>query len=118
MSLSDRADLCAAGHHVCSAEEFVDKNSYGSTNAEAPKHHYWTDDHLDYTGMGSGNCSAAATGTSCGADTPMRVCSPDKRRSRGEQCNWVGAATTAARRAGYFGGCAGNTTAGTLCCKN
>ncbi|WP_437966626.1 serine hydrolase domain-containing protein [Sorangium sp. So ce260] len=118
VSFSDRADLCAAGYHVCSAEEFVDKNSYGSTNAEAPKHHYWTDDHLDYTGTGSGECSATATGTSCGADTPMRVCSPDKIDPEGNSCNWVRCGHDGDTTSRHFGGCVGNTTAGTLCCKS
>ncbi|WP_437744961.1 serine hydrolase domain-containing protein [Sorangium sp. So ce1504] len=114
----DRADLCKTGYHVCSAAEFVEKNSYGSTNAEAPKHHYWTDDNLKYTGVGSGSCSAAPAGMSCGASTPMRVCSPDGVDPEGNQCNWVNCGHGDSTQNRYFGGCAGNTTAGTLCCKS
>ncbi len=114
----NRADLCASGFHVCSAQEFVDKNGYGSTNAESPKHHYWTDDNLKYSGTGPGSCSAGSTGTSCGTNTPMRVCAPTADDPEGNHCNWVNCGYESTTPNRYFGGCAGNTTAGTLCCRD
>jgi hypothetical protein len=111
--------MCATGYHVCSAQEYVTNNLYGSVNAEAPKHHYWTNDQLNYGGSSSGTCWAAPTGTSCGADTPMRVCASSGADPEGNDCNWsgcgFGASSTTNR---YFGGCVGDTTAGALCCKN
>ncbi|WP_437915338.1 hypothetical protein WME73_08325 [Sorangium sp. So ce302] len=68
--------------------------------------------------MGSGSCSAAPAGMSCGASTPMRVCSPDGVDPEGNQCNWVNCGHGDSTQNRYFGGCAGNTTAGTLCCKS
>jgi CubicO group peptidase (beta-lactamase class C family) len=119
VTFPDRAQLCKTGYHACSAQEFVEKNTYGSVNAEAPKHHYWTNDDLKYGGSSSGSCWAATTGTSCGANSPMRVCAPGGVDQEGNQCNWVscgyGSGSTTSR---YFGGCSGNTTAGTLCCKD
>lgn len=75
-------------------------------------------DDPDLVTVGSGSCSAAPTGMSCGESTPMRVCSPDGVDPEGNQCNWVKCGHGDSTRNRYFGGCAGDTTAGTLCCKN
>lgn len=121
VTFANRALLCKAGYHVCSAEEYVSKNTYGSFNAEPPKHHYWTNDNLRWGGTGSGSCWASTSaGTVCGGGaTPMRVCAPGGLDPEGNDCNWegcgLGQGSTVDR---YFGGCAGNTTAGTLCCKD
>lgn len=114
---SDRAKVCPFGSHVCSAKEWMDNRG-----GLAPKNHYWTNDLLKYTGPGSGNCSVSlTTGSDCGAETPMRVCNGTGTAavtdSVGNVCNWVGCGYEAATPVLYFGGCAGNTTAGTLCCK-
>jgi CubicO group peptidase (beta-lactamase class C family) len=119
VTFSERASMCATGYHVCGAQEYVTNNLYGSVNAEAPKHHYWTDDQLGYGGSSSGSCWAAPTGSSCGADTPMRVCASGGADPEGNDCNWTGCgfgADSTTNR--YFGGCIGDTTAGALCCKN
>lgn len=120
VTFPNRDSLCKAGHHVCSAAEFVANNSYGTSNAEAPKHHYWTDDNLKWGGSGSGSCWASTSaGSSCGTNTPMRVCAPESVDPGGNECNWVecghGTGSTLNR---HFGGCVGDTTAGALCCKD
>lgn len=119
VTYANRASLCAAGYHACSAQEFVANNTYGTSNAEPPKHHYWTNDQLGYGGTKSACWAAAAGGTSCGATTPMRVCSPDTFDPEGNKCNWTGCGFGSGNTTDrHFGGCAGNTTAGTLCCKD
>jgi hypothetical protein len=81
----------------------------------APTHHYWTADQLKY----SGNifaCSVSTTvGTSCGATVPMHVCVTSGSDTEGNTCNWSHCGLNAATPDEYFGGCVGNTTAGTLC---
>lgn len=109
--------LCKSGWHVCSADEFSQKNSYGSGNAEAPTHHYWTSTNLKYSGAGSNSCSVSATsGATC--NQPMRVCTPSPTDPLGNQCNWINCGYDGSTSNRYFGGCANNTTAGTLCCEN
>jgi CubicO group peptidase (beta-lactamase class C family) len=107
--------LCKAGWHVCSAEEFHDNNSYGNGNAEAPTHHYWTSTNLKYMGTAN-SCSVSATqGTTC--NQPMRVCAPSQTDPLGNSCNWINCGYDGDTDNRYFGGCSGNTTAGTLCCE-
>ncbi|MBL8719915.1 MAG: hypothetical protein JNL79_28280 [Myxococcales bacterium] len=112
-----RASLCGAGHHVCSATEWV-----AGHGASVPKHHYWTSDALKYSGTG-GTCAVSkTTGSDCGPSTPMRVCAGTGAAAvtdpEGNVCNWVGCGYETNAPVHYFGGCAGNTTAGTLCCAN
>lgn len=116
LTYPNRATACPAGSHVCSAKEWVDNR--GSL---APKHHYWTNDALRYDGTGPSACSVSlTTGNDCGAETPMRVCTGTGTAAvtdpEGNVCNWVACGYGALTPNQYFGGCAGNTTAGTLCC--
>lgn len=111
---SQRAAVCPAGTKVCSGQEWVDRRGIG-----VPTYNYWTNDDLRYAGQ-DGNCTASNTsGTLCGrfTATPMRVCG--KRTDQvGNSCRWIGCGFGGnAKPTQYFGGCEGNTTAGTLCCK-
>lgn len=114
---ADRAKVCPAGSHVCTAKEWMDNRA-----GLAPKHHYWTNDLLKYSGTGPSACSVSlTTGSDCGAETPMRVCTGTGTAAVtdpvGNVCNWVACGYETTTPNLYFGGCAGNTTAGTLCCK-
>lgn len=113
---ADRAKVCPSGTHVCTAKEWMDNR--GSL---APKHHYWTNDLLKYNGTGASACSVSLTaGSDCGATTPMRVCTGTGTAAvtdpEGNVCNWVACGYETTTPNQYFGGCAGNNTAGTLCC--
>ncbi|MCP3062239.1 hypothetical protein LXT21_25960 [Myxococcus sp. K38C18041901] len=108
---NNRGSLCAAGWSVSNAATWATR-----PGATAPSHHYWTDDDLRYSGSGSGACSVSpTTGTYCGANTPMRVCTAAGNDPEGNTCNWRNCGLGANTPNQYFGGCAGNTTAGTLC---
>ncbi len=124
VAFQDRASLCGAGHHVCSATEFVEKNTVGGEHLEAPKQHYWVDEQLGYGGS-AGACWASRTGTSCGAGNSMRVCAPPVAGGmysvdlQGNGCNWTGCGLGSSdTTSDYFGGCKNNPTAGTLCCRD
>lgn len=109
----NRASLCAVGYHPLSA--MVWRTSRGST---VPTHHYWTNDPLRYNGTGTGSCSAEyATGSACPVDQPMRVCARTNLDPEGNRCNWFDCSFDSGGTTPneYFGGCAGNATAGTLC---
>jgi hypothetical protein len=111
-----RGSLCAAGYHPLSA--MVWRTSRGST---VPTHHYWTDDVLGYKGAGTGSCSAEyTTGNACPADQPMRVCARTNMDPEGNRCNWFDCSFDSGGNTPneFFGGCAGNATAGTLCVPN
>ena len=104
---------CAAGFHVCSSAEW---NTY--RGVEAPEDNYWTADNLEYSGSGPNECEALVSGGySCPTNEPMRVCTPVQPDSFGNQCNWTGCGLAELQNE-FFGGCYGNTTAGTLCCAN
>jgi hypothetical protein len=108
----DRDSICAPGCASCSAEQWV--NRYHSI---LPNHHYWTSDDLKYGGT-SGACWASTSmGTDCGS-TPMRVCGQSTTDADGNSCNWLNCGLDSSSPDEYFGGCAGNTNAGTLCCCN
>ncbi|TQF15277.1 hypothetical protein FJV41_14470 [Myxococcus llanfairpwllgwyngyllgogerychwyrndrobwllllantysiliogogogochensis] len=105
-----RASLCAPGFRPASAREW-DTLFLGL----APAHNYWTNDDLRYSGV-SGTCSVSyVTGTACPAGQPMRVCTAAGTDAEGNTCNWTGCGLLANTPNRFFGGCAGNTTAGTLC---
>lgn len=115
---ADRASLCTTGWHVCSANEWL---TLGNV---VPVHNYWTNDDLKYTGSGSNQCAVASTGGSCGT-SPMRVCKPAQPdvvtvggSTVTNSCNWTGCGYLTNSPNEYFGGCAGNTYAGTLCCRD
>lgn len=105
-----RGSLCAAGSRVCTAADWV-----GAENVP-PSHDYWTNDTLGYSGSDN-NCSVSTSPgfNACSTNQPMRVCTASGSDTEGNFCNWTecGLNTTANQ---YFGGCNGNTTAGTLCC--
>jgi alpha-tubulin suppressor-like RCC1 family protein len=113
VTFATRGTLCAAGYQPATSLQW-------STNRGAgiPIHHYWTNDPLMYSGSGSSACFVSmSVGTDCGADTPMRVCAVNLDDPESNHCNWTqcGLYTNANQ---YFGGCSGNTTAGTLCIPN
>ncbi|MDI1476725.1 serine hydrolase domain-containing protein [Polyangium sp. y55x31] len=131
VTYTQASSLCKTGYHVCTAAEYATYNQYGTAsveNAEAPMDHYWTSTNLKYTGSSSGNCSAttAAGAYACDTNEPMRVCSPTAtydllesayRDTQGNYCNWINCGYGGSTTNRYFGGCSGNTTAGTLCCE-
>jgi hypothetical protein len=109
----NRKSLCAAGYHPLSA--MVWRTSRGST---VPTHHYWTDDVLGFKGSGTGSCSAEyISGSACPANEPMRVCARTNMDPEGNRCNWFDCSFDSGGNTPneFFGGCAGNATAGTLC---
>jgi hypothetical protein len=112
----EKHTLCAAGWTPCTAAQYVARR-----NNVVPTHNYWTSDLLRYNGSGSNACSVSKTvGSDCGSTTPMRVCKPtqpDTVAGVNNQCNWTSCGMETQTPIEYFGGCAGNTTAGTLCCK-
>jgi hypothetical protein len=111
---ANRTSLCAAGFRPLHAVYW--KTAHG---AVAPTHHYWTNDELRYSGTGSGSCSATfASGTSCPAGQPMRVCAATATDPEGNQCNWINCGFDGGTTPDFFGGCSGNATAGTLCVRN
>jgi hypothetical protein len=144
VSFNDRNSLCAPGYSACSAWTWQAVHDwYGGP---APSHHYWTSDNLQYAGSGPGQCGAAVSGgVSCSYDpsnpTPMRLCKPQTPfelearygygpryyvpDEEGNTCNWTGcgyepygqwAPSQSWAPEQYFGGCVGNSTAGTACC--
>ena len=114
VTFPNRKSLCAAGFHPLASMTW--RTSRGTT---VPTHHYWTNDILNYTGTGTGMCSAeyATRGTACPPDDPMRVCASTVVDPEGNRCNWFNCAFDSGSTTPneYFGGCAGNHTAGTLC---
>jgi hypothetical protein len=119
VAFADRATLCGPGARVCSAADWM-KARHGAI----PTHNYWTDDALNFVGTGTSACKVSTstsvggvTYSACAAGaTPMRVCgaNPDPE---GNACNWLHCGYESTTPDEYFGGCAGNTTAGTLCCQ-
>jgi hypothetical protein len=110
VSFADRTTLCAPGFRTASSAEWV--ALHGSV---APTHDYWTNDGLRYLGSGTAACSVSPeTGFSCGA-TPMRVCTATGSDPEGNVCNWQHCGLESTTPDQFFGGCAGNTTAGALC---
>lgn len=114
VTFPNRATLCALGYHPLPA--MVWRTSRGTT---VPTHHYWTEDVLNYTGTGTGMCSAeyATRGSACPANDPMRVCASTVVDPEGNHCNWFNCSLDSGTTTpnDYMGGCAGNHTAGTLC---
>ena len=118
VSYADRDTLCASGFEACTASEWVNHRDTQLT----PDYNYWTDDALKYgAGGSSGNCWVDETdGNSCPSVSPMRVCTGDSSGtdSLGNTCNWDNCGYDGSTQNEYFGGCFGNTTAGTLCCPS
>lgn len=124
VAFADRDTLCSDGWTPCSAVQW--RTGRGG---DVPSYDYWTNDSLRYDsetcGGFGGGCVPSETGcfvdeisgTDCGEDTPMRVCTPDGDDPLGNQCNWTNCGYRMHAPNHYFGGCAGNNTAGTLCCQ-
>ena len=113
VSFANRATLCAPGVPPCGVVEYR-----GRRGANVPHYNYWTNNVL----YGKGNTSTCAVSlstvngySSCSATTPMRVCSAHTD-AVGNQCNGIGCGYEAYAPSEHFGGCTGDTTAGTLCC--
>jgi hypothetical protein len=110
VTFANRNTLCAPGFRMVTAAEWT-----ALRNGAAPTHDYWTSNDLKYSGTGPSACSVSAeTGNSCGT-TPMRVCTAAGTDAEGNQCNWQHCGLEANLPDQFFGGCAGNTTAGALC---
>jgi hypothetical protein len=110
----NRADLCAPGYQVATANEWVTWRS-----GMMPGQDYWTDDNLNFSGSGSSSCGAIfpPAGSACNQDQPMRVCSGTGADFSGNVCNWANCGLSGTSPNQFFGGCDGNATAGTLCIK-
>jgi len=107
----ERATLCGPGYQPATAAQWLAHHA-----TTAPAHDYWTDEQLRYNGTGSSACFVStAVGVDCGATTPMRVCTPSGADAEGNQCDWTNCGINIAAPSQFFGGCLGNTTAGTLC---
>ena len=111
VAFSQRSSLCAPSFFPCSALQWVTRR-----DGVSPAYNYWTDDDLRYEGTGSGRCSAALAGIKCTGNTPMRVCA-DTTDPLGNRCTWARCGYNNTTPNEYFGGCADNSTAGTLCCR-
>jgi hypothetical protein len=110
---ANRGTLCAPGSHAASATQW--RALFGGV---APAHNYWTDDDLRYAGSAL-SCSADYdTGSACPAGQPMHVCTASGNDAEGNHCNWANCGSGTTSPNAYFGGCVGNTTAGTLCVPN
>jgi hypothetical protein len=130
----DRNDLCGGKCTACPASRWAATNG-----VVIPKHHYWTDDELYYTGgtsftcgvrsliKGDSPCSTFVPEAGTSISSPMRVCmgntAPDASYGvydpEGNLCNVTHCGyngDTPDAQDLYFGGCGGNPTAGTLCC--
>jgi hypothetical protein len=110
VTYANRATLCASGYQPATSAQWV-----ADRGTAAPTHDYWTADALKYSGSGPAACSVSTTvGTDCGT-TPMRVCTAAGTDAEGNQCNWQHCGLGANTPDEFFGGCVGNTTAGTVC---
>lgn len=108
---SQRATLCGPGSRPCTAAEWVD-----ARGSQVPTHDYWTNDNLRYGGTSSSCYASTTSGAACPTGQPMRVCTSNGTDQEGNACNWTSCGYGSASPNQYFGGCANNTTAGTLCC--
>jgi|GEM_PF-3220460 len=114
VAYSARASLCPAGSAPCSVTQWVARRGTAK-----PTYNYWVDERLGWYGSRT-NCLADTTGVySCGGGiggNPMRVCGANTD-GVGNRCNWINCGYRSANPNQYLGGCEGNTTAGTLCCR-
>jgi hypothetical protein len=124
-SWAQRARLCGPACHVCTSVEWL-TGQPGGTFSTPPKYNYWTDDNLQQSGgTAPGNCAvkiwSGAVGSEPCPGQPMHVCvgaatEPGKVTDPvGSTCDLHDCGFEDTNDA-YFGGCATNRTAGTLCC--
>jgi hypothetical protein len=117
VSYPNAASLCAPGYALCTAAQW--DATFRADGNTPPANNYWLADNLGYAGSGANNCSVSGTAGNCGSNDPMRVCGSTSD-AQGNACNWTGCGYTSSSVNGtgseYFGGCAGNLTAGALCC--
>jgi hypothetical protein len=115
----NRGTLCGLGYHPATAIEW--QSFWGNT---APTRDYWTNDNLGYAGSGTSSCAAVdplnnqgnqEAGYPCPSGQPMRICTAAGTDPNGNQCNWTKCGLGVNSPNEYFGGCAGNSTAGTIC---
>jgi hypothetical protein len=115
VAFDSASSLCAPGCRVCSALEWMERPGMA-----VPKEDYWTADALAFGGS-QGACFVGSGATGTCDSKAMRVCSQTQAYGspdhEGNNCNWIGCdwGQTGTTNQ-YFGGCAGNMTAGTLCC--
>lgn len=113
----DRDTLCAPGYSACTPQEWKDNR-----DLQEPSHNYWTDTDLRYGGRSYACWASESYGYAC--NEPMRVCKPggdddwDGDGVQDNDCNWSNCGLETTFPNEYFGGCSGDTTAGTLCCKH
>jgi hypothetical protein len=110
---ADRATMCTPGYTPCTGQQWVDRRA-----DIGPTHNYWTDDDLGYSGD-EATCSAAVDAEyACEGEikAPMRVCA-GSTDALGNECNWTNCRWGDGVTNEFFGGCDGNNTAGTLCCR-
>ena len=107
-----RGGLCAPGWSPASADDWRIARA-----GQAPTHDYWTNDHLGYTGSGSGTCAAAvgSSALACPTNQPMRVCVGTAADPEGNTCTWAGCGLGTTTPSLSLGGCYSNPTAGSLC---
>jgi hypothetical protein len=114
---ANSATLCSASCHACTSQEYM-----AHKGAVAPTRHYWTADALYYYGTGPGSCSASPVNTGSGGGPCMLVATGSVGLSRvdpdGNTVNWNHCAygTSGQGADAFFGGCAVQNTAGSLCC--
>lgn len=114
-----RNTLCnvVGGWTACKASKWVDRPRKPSTGEQAaPAASYWTDDLLRFSGV-SGSCSVSpSAGLECtDPKTPMRVCAGELD-TFGNSCGWTKCGWQSVTPPEWFGGCAGDGTAGAVCC--
>ncbi|MDY0001923.1 MAG: hypothetical protein RBU30_11555 [Polyangia bacterium] len=74
------------------------------------------DDDLRWNGLADSCWVSTTQGyATCSPDRPMRVCA-GSLDPLGNTCGWTGCGLNALSDLDYFGGCASDPTAGTLCC--
>lgn len=117
VSYANRNTLCGPGFTACGADQWVHFRD------RDPHYNYWTSSALRYGGSSEGNCWVHETsGSSCPSGSPMRVCTeniaglPTGTDPLGNTCNWDHCGYQGSTQNEFFGGCIGDTTAGTLCC--
>ena len=113
VTYENRNSLCAAGSSACTVAQVVQR----VPTTFVPAWHQWLDDNLRWAGEET-NCSVSLTeGSDSCATSPMRICAGAGDDSLDNSCNWGGCSLDTNPSYTFFGGCEGNLTASTLCCR-